>query len=230
MIVKKFSLIELLVVFAILAILISMLQPAMQSVFANAERVQCQNNMRQLMASFSLYESDHSVFPHADTFSQGWVGWGNDPSHLRNGKLWPYVGSEQVYLCPSDESTFEHIRTYSATDLIHRYGREIGMFGIPIFKKSTDSPSPSETLVLLEENDWRYCNMGTFSPGGWGGWVDRVAGWHSIGMNHVNMDGHVEYVEWQDAQTPFRMIEGGDFRNNPDKKYLLNKITAGIIK
>jgi hypothetical protein len=140
------------------------------------------------------------------------------------------VGDASVYLCPSDESAFNHIRTYSATDLIHRYGRENGFYGIPMFKKSTDSPSPSETLVLLEENDWRAFNMGTFYPGGWGGWVDRIAGWHSVGMNHVNMDGHVEYVQWQDAQTPNRMIEGGDFSNNPDKKYILRLMTAGIIK
>ncbi len=235
----KFSLIELLIVFAILASLISLLQPSMQGMLANAERIQCMNNQRNLVAAFSVYQSDHEVFPHSDTGKNrdytGWVGAWNEPKHLREGSLWNYILSEETYLCPADNSTFEHIRSYSITTIINNYysmfyRNRTTDFGIPFFLKPTDSPDPSKTMVFLEENDWRQFNIGSFSPGGWGGWTDRVAGWHSLGMNHANMDGHVEYVAWQDSFTPDRRTEGGDFRANPDKIYILDAYSGGLIK
>ena len=100
---RGFTLIELLVVISIIATLMALILPAIQSAREAARRTQCQNNLRQVtVAAIAYAEAHRGVLPSSgtyagiDTDSMG----GNDtivPAHSWVVSLLPYIDQQAVF-------------------------------------------------------------------------------------------------------------------------------------
>ena len=109
---KAFTLVELLVVISIIALLMSILMPALARVRRQAKSVICQANLKQWALVFSLYTSDNDGF-----FVNGQVPvnskffWpGGDGGGM--GSWWflplePYYKEQGIRFCPMATKTYE---------------------------------------------------------------------------------------------------------------------------
>ncbi len=94
---QKFSLIELLIVVAIIAMLAGMLLPALNKARERAHLINCASNIRQIGTTLAIYTSDsHDFYPpysaNGDPVTENW------PHILRANN---YLTSGKLLYCPS---------------------------------------------------------------------------------------------------------------------------------
>ena len=90
---KVFTLIELLIVIAIIAILAAMLLPALNQVRSKARSISCLNHNRQISQSMMGYQMD---------FNDYFIFWGTSTSDSWAWNLhkYDYLKNSRLYLCP----------------------------------------------------------------------------------------------------------------------------------
>ncbi|MDB4778360.1 DUF1559 domain-containing protein [bacterium] len=104
---RGFTLVELLVVMAIIAILIGITIPAVQTVREAARRTKCKNNLRQVGVALTSYHIRHEHLPPGWDGSGTWSWWIHILDDLEQGALSDQIDRSVHFTDPR----FDAIRT-----------------------------------------------------------------------------------------------------------------------
>ena len=102
---NRFTLIELLIVIAIIAILAAMLLPALAQAKERAKRVVCMNNQRQLALGVAAFASgSDGELPLYESWSTHFITDSVNGVHDNRNYLLDLIGDPQSLYCPSHEA------------------------------------------------------------------------------------------------------------------------------
>jgi prepilin-type N-terminal cleavage/methylation domain-containing protein/prepilin-type processing-associated H-X9-DG protein len=153
------TLIEILVVVAIISVLIALLLPAVQSAREAARRAQCVNNLKQVGLALANYESTHSSFPLSNALS----GVGQGPAIVENGwsalaRIAPYLEQTNVYNLVNFNIKYSNIQNSTVI------GLKIAAFNCPTEKDPTPAnPVYGISNYAVNVGDWYV--WGGYAPG-----------------------------------------------------------------
>lgn len=136
---SAFSLIELLVVCAIIVVLAGMLFTVLAQVRNQASRTVCAGNMRQVIMAFEAYRGDNGglcplVYPPGNpiTVMSPWNGWTYQPDQGRwFHALEQYTGTYAVFNCPVAARINPPLMTLEVAITGYKRGTAVAYWGSP---------------------------------------------------------------------------------------------------
>jgi len=211
---RAFTLVELLVVIGIIALLISMLLPALKKAKESGNRIKCQSNLRQIVMAAMLYAGDNKAGIY---FPNMIYGKDDDLSFL-----YPkYLPNIHVTICPSSDNRVQSVTNLqdnapdatfqaSMTDTRgHSYELREHMpagwtfpdgylvpasnFGTPngytVKTLSNSSKGGSQNCLITDSDDLVAGAPGTNN------WPDRYNNHGADGFSAAYCDGHAEFLK-----------------------------------
>lgn len=156
---KKFTLIEILVSFSLIAILMTLLQPSLRRMSEVARSSECQSNLKHLMIAVHLYSDDHDdvLVPFAGPNAEKpYWHLGNWTGKLVN-YLYPDFDQPRFYStndfkmasCPSTDQRFGYGHNYAYIGAERRDPFGPGWIWL-IKKKRHEATNPNRTTVLVD--------------------------------------------------------------------------------
>jgi len=211
---SKFTLIEMLVVIAIISILASMLAPTLVQAQQSARATICANSKKQLGIAFGMYSSDWNNYcpPLAtgfgtDPYNGSWTVfdwrrslWGYAVEELSSKAYNPYDKSltETVFYCPSEPVTTSGLLTsaspqgtYCRDGLNYDFTRAVTTPVTDAPQRFSYAKAPSRNLLVSEVYRQQFCTPYTYYFEGNNIGMGLVS--HNYGSNCLFIDGHVEY-------------------------------------
>ena len=210
-----FTLIELLVVIAIIAILASMLLPALNKARAQAKRIQCVGNLKQIGIVFNAYSGDYNGFYPAPYINENGNYWSNIlySLYFSNKGLVPTNPGEYVDNigfgsngCRYEEGTVFHCPSALKKERLDNdvkgiYFLSYAMNPYLVEKTQIDYVplnrinKPSEGYLAMDDNNSVFL-------GGWSFWTysekSLATKIHEKGRNVLYADGHAGYKLYSD--------------------------------
>ncbi|MCF7707873.1 MAG: type II secretion system GspH family protein [Verrucomicrobia bacterium] len=229
-----FTLIEMLVVIAIIGILAALLFPVLGKAKARALRVSCINNLKQLQTAWIMYADDHNgrvvenlsfhkepSGPIWRSTTNSWCGpnsalFDTDVSTIQRGAFYKmgYITSMETYLCPADHSS---ALNYNWEPINKRRIRSYALNGNwggrdedaqAVYRKDTGAYDAARVFTFIDEEE-NSIDDGHFLvwPAPDKRWVNMPTGRHSQGGTLAFADGHVEYWEWKYPKEYAKTVE-----------------------
>ncbi len=199
-----FTLIEMLIVLAVIGLLAALLFPVFQSVRQAAHVTACASNLRQINLAINLYAADNNDFyPRAGIpgVECTWLD-----------RIAPYVKAEGVFDCPSFEKSGVPRDTRSCPprakdaepiNTEDSYFGSYDMNSLPRRFRARRFSHPTSTILLLD-GDGGFVSPGTDYEDGTGPTLTTKAVLrngvnirHNDGSNVLWADGHVKWLSLQ---------------------------------
>lgn len=181
---RAFTLVELLVVIALIAILAALLLPALARAKEKGRQTLCASDLYQIVVAALMYADDNDGrFPAqlADGLPVRAVG-GDGGNYY--DLLMPHLGNPLVWLCPSTRDGPGRLMSY------HMNGFIITTNGL----LASSITQPSNTLLIGESGQGTRWDSAYLRPDQEGGYLyDRPQLHHSGGGNATFVDGHVQW-------------------------------------